>query len=371
MVHSLFKQLELPEIILEMEQATGVLAQQLIALHPKLSGIQEKLSLASTRVMTLIEDAAYSLLGIFSVTGILAIYGEGESALGHFLAYILPGSGDVSILAGTGQSSSYNSCLPARITVYNQRATSHLPLPIADAEMETVVTTLRTSGLDLDLALKLYDRLNELSAPWFAGSWMKLPCIAFKLPSLSRHRTTSGHAYRMETSTFRMVEIKMRQDLSWLKSLYLVHSWLDMLLDCKDMQSGTFGEGDDDDEAILTKYADDDVTEPSWLDADEDNMSDKGMDDDSLLVPEPESPSPSSLHAVAMDPVAMDKETHVLWLVAHLGQPFGALLFTMASMCQWVVVYKRVAADSLITVHMQKNVPLTDLYEHICILDVL
>ncbi|KAI9571692.1 hypothetical protein HD554DRAFT_2016462 [Boletus coccyginus] len=69
---------ESPEVISEMEHATEVSAQQLMALRPGLSSIQEKLRLASTRKTTLVEDAAYSLLGIFSVSGLHAIYGEGE-----------------------------------------------------------------------------------------------------------------------------------------------------------------------------------------------------------------------------------------------------------------------------------------------------
>ncbi|KAF8130682.1 hypothetical protein EV363DRAFT_1167250, partial [Boletus edulis] len=48
--------------------------EQLMALHPDLSSIREKLRLASTRRTTWVEDAAYSLLGIFSAIGIPAIY---------------------------------------------------------------------------------------------------------------------------------------------------------------------------------------------------------------------------------------------------------------------------------------------------------
>ncbi|KAF8439879.1 hypothetical protein L210DRAFT_3352333, partial [Boletus edulis BED1] len=92
---------ESPEVISEMEQATGVSAQQLVALRPGLTSIREKLRLASTRETTLVEDAAYSLLGIFSITGIPAIYGEGEGSLGRLLAHVLTGSGDASILAWT------------------------------------------------------------------------------------------------------------------------------------------------------------------------------------------------------------------------------------------------------------------------------
>ncbi|KAF8548705.1 hypothetical protein OG21DRAFT_1422604, partial [Imleria badia] len=90
---------ESPEVIAEMEQAIGMSAQQLMALRPGLSSIREKLRLASTRQTTLVEDTAYSLLGIFSVTGMSPIYGEREGALGRLLEHVLTGSGDVSILA--------------------------------------------------------------------------------------------------------------------------------------------------------------------------------------------------------------------------------------------------------------------------------
>ena len=219
-----------------MEQATGVSAEQLMGLRPGLSNIREKLHLASTRQATLVEDAAYSLLGIFSVTGVPAIYGEGEGSLGRLLAHILAGSGDASILAWTGESSSFNSCLPAHIAVFNGPTTSHLPPPISDGEMERIVTASHTSSFDLDVALELQDRLNELPAPWFAASRMKLPCIAFELSYFSPHRTRSGRVYRADTVAFGMVEIKTRHDLSRMRSLYLVHPWLETLLDRGDTQ---------------------------------------------------------------------------------------------------------------------------------------
>ena len=362
---------ESSEIISEMEEATGVSALQLTALRPGLSSIREKLCLASTRQTTMVEDAAYSLLGIFSVAGISAIYGEGENALGRLLAHLLAGSGDASILAWTGQSSAYNSCLPAHITVFNRPATSHLPLPIENAEMGKTVATLRTPALELDTAMRLYDRLHELPTPWFAASRMKLPCIAFKLPPLVPHRTDLGVVYRVETPVFGMVEIKTRHDPSRPDSLYLVHPWLDALLGREDMQG--------------SESVEDDVAEPSSPNADEEDASDeedafdeedtsdKGdasdeeMEDDTLLPPESESPS----HPASMDTVPVDRETHALQLVARLRQPFGALLFTLASTRRRAVEYRRVAADSMIRVQIQENLPMTEVLDNVRILDVL
>ena len=115
---------ESPEVISEMEQATGVAAQQLMALRPGLTSIREKLCLASNRQTMLVEDAAYSLLGIFSVTGIPAIYGEGEGSLGRLLAHVLTGSGDVSILAwGIWQLQQLSTCPYHRI----QRTSNVIP----------------------------------------------------------------------------------------------------------------------------------------------------------------------------------------------------------------------------------------------------
>jgi hypothetical protein len=88
---------ESPEIISEMEEATGVSIRALMALRPGLDDIQEKLHLASTHQTTRIEDAAYSLLGIFSMS-LSVVYGEGDKALGRFLAQLLMSTGDSSIV---------------------------------------------------------------------------------------------------------------------------------------------------------------------------------------------------------------------------------------------------------------------------------
>ena len=340
-------------IISEMEEATGVSAQQLTALRPGLSSIQEKLRLASTRETTMVEDAAYSLLGIFSVAGIPAIYGEGENALGRLLAHILAGSGDTSILAWTGLSGDFNSCLPAHITVFDRPATSHLPLAIKDAEMRNITIGLHSAKLDLDLAMKLYNRLNELPTPWFAASRMKLPCIAFDLAPLLPTRTDSGLIYRAETPVFGIVDIKTRQDLSRLDSLYLVHPWLDALLGRQDMQS--------------SMVVEDDVMHAPSLGIDDEDESDEEIEVDAWPDPGPKShPRP-----VPMETAPMGREMRALRLVARLRQPFGALLFSLASTRRRAVEYRRVAADHMITAQIQENVSLKDVLDHVHILDVL
>ncbi|KAF8123583.1 hypothetical protein EV363DRAFT_1356190, partial [Boletus edulis] len=292
---------ECPEIISEMEQATGVSAQQLMVLSPGLSSIRDKLRLASTRRTTWVEDAAYSLLGIFSTIGIPAIYGEGEASLGRLLANLMTRSGDASILAWTGESGRFNSCLPARIAVFNGPAASHLPSPISDPEMEHIITGLHAPSFDLDMALRLYDRLIELPTPRFAESRMTLPCIAFQLPPFSVHRTTLGRVYRTNTFSFGVLDIRTRHDLSRMKPIYLVHPWLDTLLQHENIHSAAFME---------------DVVQPASPDTDDGEISDEEIDDDSLSPPE----LPSPVEIISMD--REGRETRARRLVARLRQPF-------------------------------------------------
>jgi len=219
--------------------------------------------------------------------------------------------------------------------------------------MERTVAASHTSSLDLEIALKLYDRLNGLSSPWFAASRMKLPCIAFQLPPLSSYRTRSGRVFRADTLAFGTVQIQTKQDLSRMNSLYLIHPWLDTLLDCGDMQGDT--------------YTGDDVAPPSSPNTDDEEISDEEIDDDSSSLPEPESPS----HLARARMVPVDMETRARRLVARLRQPFGALLVRLASTGRRVEDYKRVAADSLITVQIQEDFSLADILDNVRTLDVL
>ena len=57
--------------------------------------IREKLHHTSTRKTTKVENAACSLLGIFSATGISPLYSQGGRSLGHLLAHVFTGSGVV------------------------------------------------------------------------------------------------------------------------------------------------------------------------------------------------------------------------------------------------------------------------------------
>ena len=363
---TLYRDLQLPnhkessEVVAEMEQATGVSAQQLMLLRPGLTSIREKLRLASTRSTTRVEDAAYSLLGIFSAVGIPAIYGEGKASLGRLLANILTRSGEVSILAWTGEPSEFNSCLPARITVYSEPATSHVPAPILKEEMQRTIAASH-SLFDFDVALRLYDHLNGLPTPRFAESRMTLPCIAFLLPPFSHWRSgrvRSRRIYRVDTITFGMVEIRTRTDLSQITSLYLVHPWLDALLEREgNVDNEEFSDSGSDNDDHDEEEEEEEEDRMFW---DDEELSDEDADNNTSLPRSGAHPAPVR--------TLMDRETGARRLVVLLRQSFGALLMKPGAR---VGDYQRVATDSLIRVRFQESVSLTNILDNVHTVEVL
>ena len=356
---------ESPEIISEMEQATGISAQALMALRPGLDDIREKLRLASTRQTTLEEDVAYALLGLFSIS-LPIVYGEGDQALGRLLAQLLASSGDTSILAWTGKSGSFNSCLPANITVFNQLPTSHIPPPLADAEMTAFIAGLRS--LDLTLVMKLYDQLNELPVPSLSGQRMKLPCLTFKLGRVLASRNGSELVFRAQTSALGVVEIRAMEDFSQFDSLYLIHPWVDFLLDRQPVGSvmeGIFEErATDESSGELPSFPGPSNITPTRITR---LLSALGLPFGRR------SPRPSDAHSLlppsTLSPV--DKRMRVLQFITRLRQPFGALLLTPIR--RNVEEYRRISAESLITVQVKEITPaiLERLVHGVRMLDVL
>ena len=363
-----------PDIISEMEEATSISARALRALRPGLDNIREKLRLASTRQTTRVEDAAYSLLGIFS-TSLPVVYGEGDMALGRLLAQLLTSSGDTNILAWTGRSGSFNTCLPADIAVFSESPTSHVPPANEDPLMERVVAGLRASSLSLTSVMRLYDRLNELPVLLFAGQRMKLPCIVFKLGPVSASRNElQGQVFRAQTGALGVVEITTKEDISRLDSLYLIHPWIDFLLDRQPIGSVM--------ETILEEeHANRQSTKllPSSPVSPKARSVPPGRRAARLVaklsrtfsgqpaIPPPDAASllpPSSLSET-------DKKTRALRLVARLRQPFGALLLTPH--LSNVAAYRRVAAESTIVVQVEEmtSTVLNKVMEGVRVLDVL
>ena len=300
-----FNHKESPTILSEMGQAMNLATQELASLRPGLDRVREKLYLASARRTTREEDIAYSLFGIFN-TAIPVMYGEGNQAVGRLLEHILSGSGDVAILAWTGTSGSYNSCLPAGLAVYNQIVPPHVPQPIQTTEMDNIVATLRSSLPDISLAVTLHKHVDGLQSPSLLASRLRLPGIVFRLTDLVHTSgpdpITNRRTYHVSTSTLEDIEIETVENLTGMTDLYLVHPWIRPILD-QEFSHGA---------------------------------------------------------------AALDRTTQALRLVARVRQPFGALLFKALSR----VEYRRVAADSLIMVQVREEAPLTDLIDNIRTIEV-
>ena len=354
---------ESPEIIEEMEEATGISARALMALRPGFDDIREKLCLASRRETTLVEDAAYSLLGIFSIS-LPVVYGEGNRALGRMLAQLLTSSGDTSILAWTGKSGSFNSCLPADIAVFSQLPASYIPPAMEGDEMDMITARLQASSLNFTLVMNLYDRLHELPIPMFTGQRLKLPCITFKLGHLSASRSGSERIFRAQTAALGIVEIRTKENLFRFDSLYLVHPWIDSLLDRQRVRRVRETKPDANTDNLSLSSGE------SWSFPGSSDIPEQRAARFAFLWPPalgltfgrpPITPAFLRLEA--------DKQMQALRLLARLRQPFGALLFTPTR--QNVAECRRVASEHLITVQVQEDTPLDVLIENARMLDVL
>ncbi|KAN0084390.1 hypothetical protein V8E55_007894 [Tylopilus felleus] len=363
---------ESPEIISEMKEATGVSARVLMALQPGLDDIRQKLCLASTRQTTFVEDAAYSLFGIFA-TSLPVMYGEGDQALGRLLAQLLTSSGDTSILAWTGKSGSLNSCLPTNITVFKQFPPSHIPPAIASTEMDKIIARSRASSLNLTLVMKLHDRLDEFPVASFSGQRMRLPCLTFKLGTATATRNAAGRAFRAKIDALGIVEIRTEEDLSRFSSLYLVHPWIDFLLDRQPVGSiieTTPGENTEDHSSSIGELPS--LTGPSNTpDAAPEKRTSRfasrfafpfggwtaARPKDAGSLRPPSSVSPE------------DKLIRALQMIVRLRQPFGALL--LAENPGKVAAYRRVATETLIMVQVEETAELNKLISSVRILDVL
>lgn len=299
-------------IMQELENATGIDRQALVSFYPGTTGARKKLQWASTRVTTLQEDIAYSLFGIFGIH-LPVIYGEKkQSALGRLLQEVVAQSGDICALDWVGKPSDFNSCLPAEITSYVTR--SWTPPPLSEEEMQTSVSLLRGAGL-IEPALRLYQRLYDLSAPRFAHRRLHLHCIVFPVTEVrQRHgEDQDTHlTYEVKADGLQDVLIVTEDTLIQFsrakrtrRKFLLVRPWDRQVLELPDSADDTQSEDDD------------------WVDA--------------------ESPLHDSPGLSLEDYELNNSESHsqVLRLIVRLGQPFTAFLLAQQAGGE----YRRVATD--------------------------
>ncbi|KIK21820.1 hypothetical protein PISMIDRAFT_533738 [Pisolithus microcarpus 441] len=304
------------EIMQELADAIKIPHGTITTFSPDDLAIREKLRLASTRNVTVEEDVAYSLIGIFR-SDIRPHYGEGADALGHLLEEIVARFGEVAVLAWSGKPSSYNSCLPASISVYNQ--TPYNPPLLDGEEMETYITRLR-GKLSQEVALNICNQINCLPPARFAARRLHLPCIVFSVRRLGIQEThnDSEKVYRARVSGLGMVEFTTADDLPLQKpqKLVFVHPWIPFIRGPSD---GDAWEGDSQ----------------SVVDFGSDSEHDAGSYEVVPPLPSDAAPAPQ-----------VDDYTRALQMIARLGQPFSALLLVQ----QPDRHYKRVATENEIVV---------------------
>ncbi|KAF8122589.1 hypothetical protein EV363DRAFT_1182263 [Boletus edulis] len=205
---------------------------------------------------------------------------------------------------------------------------------------------------------------------------MMLPCISFKLGPLSVSSSNSGRVFRAQTTALGIVEIRTEEDLSRFKSLYLVHPWIDHLLDRQPVGSvlETLPEESTDDRSPT-------IGEPPLLPGPSSTTlvplrsrttqlaSRIGLSFSRRTATRPRDAEGASLRPPS-SLSQTDTQTRALRVLARLSQPFGALLFTPSSN---VAAYRRVATESLITVQVEEITPavLNKLIEGVSVLDVL
>lgn len=299
-----------PAIMKELVDATGIDEQALVAFCPGMHNAREKLRCASMRDTTLQEDIAYSLFGIFGIH-LPVLYGENKhNALGRLLQEIVARSGDITALDWIGESSRFNSCLPASITSY-----ATLPRtvpPLSEDDIRTTVSSLRRNTRVVNLASKLYDELASLRAPRFANSRLYLPCITFPVaevrresgPAQETHSTYEVKANGLYDLLITTEETLMQSGRPNLQTFLLVLPLNRYLLELPDF------------------------TEPP---ASDDTQSEDGY----WSVPQsPLDDSPSSCPD-------LDSHERALRLLVRLGQPFSAFFLAQ----QHGGEYKRIASD--------------------------
>ena len=220
---------------------------------------------------------------------------------------------------------------------------------------------------------------------------MKLPCLAFKLGPFSVTRSRSSQVFRAQTVALGVVEIETEADLSQLSPLYLIHPWIDFLLDRQPVGSvsGSVPKNTDNQSCDLPSF-------PETILEETDDQSSIGqwslLSGPSVItlpaqkkrglgfasrfgLPFGGRGAPRPRDAASLLPPSTlaqsDKEILALQALNRLRQPFGALLLAPSS--GNVAAYRRVAPESLITVQVEEITPvvLDKLIDSVRVLDVL
>lgn len=105
------------DILQKISRITCIPKADLESFQPETNRVQEKMVWASNRRTTRAEDIAYSLIGIFDVS-LMVAYGEGKRAFYRLMEAILQRCDQWEVFCWKGPCSSYNAALPADPSCY-------------------------------------------------------------------------------------------------------------------------------------------------------------------------------------------------------------------------------------------------------------
>ena len=225
-------------ILDELTRVTGIASQHLTCFNPDMDDARSRLQWASTRYTTRPEDVAYSLLGVFGLR-IPILYGEsGENALGRLLAEVISKSGDTLILDFVGQSSSFNSCFPATVALYQ---IPPCQLPPLDLTTPPGMQNVRKFFI-LRSVRKWHQALSNLPPVQFINFRLFLPCMVYRVKSIVLTRvdtSTAAYVHRIQAMGLEPVEIALSQTLENISGdavpYVLIRPWHSQLHDASIM----------------------------------------------------------------------------------------------------------------------------------------
>ena len=250
---------------------------------------------------------------------------EKEPTHGHILEEIVTHSGQVSLLAWTGKSSTCNSCLPSSPAVYSRHP--FVPPCLEQDELDKCTDELRAVFPLVD-ALMIYVRVTRVQPVRFTHFRLLLPCIVFGVRSLTKEQE---NVYRAKTTGLGDVEFTTADSLPLEEPRRLVFVDLRIHGVLEPREAATWEDRSESDAESISDLS----------------MGNNGAGTDGELV-----------HAPIIEEVPsvpqLDTYTRALQVIAHLGQPFSALLLLQQS----DGTYRRVAADHEIVVRgTGKKVP--------------
>ncbi|KAG2150247.1 WD40-repeat-containing domain protein [Suillus bovinus] len=228
----------------------------------------------------------------------------------------------------------FNSCLPADITSYT---TPPRTLPsLSENEIQTTICSLRKNPAVVDLASKLYYRLDNASVARFVNysCSLHLPCITFRVTDVSlSHDPTQETRYGIKADGLHDLQIITKEPIVQFsrtipnqQTFVLVRPWNRSLLELPDFA---------------------------------DVRGDKENERDYWTPPSSPLDESTSCSLVQQEVIVVDLESRALRLLVRLGQPFRAFLLERRCGAE----YKRIASDHDITAQVKDVTSVLDLMD--------